>query len=282
MEDRPSVTAWRVARRRAAHQILDRPVVHSDGLAAVIVAGGKASARRPEDDPRELTRLGRFLRAFLAVRSRFAEDELAAAVARGVRQYVVLGAGLDTSAFRLQGTDGLRIFEVDHPATQSWKRAVLARSGIAVSDSVAFVPLDFEKETLAEGLRTAGFDAAAPAFFSWLGVVPYLGRDAIEATLAFIASLPERSEVVFDYGIPPSRLGFLERMAFRRLARRVAAAGERFRTFFDPEPLAVLLRGIGFGEIEDLGPADINARYFAGREDGLRVGRAGRLVAARR
>ena len=162
----------------------------------------------------------RGMRLHIAMRSRFAEEGLAAAVARGVRQYVLLGAGLDTFAHRNPfAQQGLRVFEVDHPATQGWKRQRLAGAGLAPPASLTFAPVDFERETLAAGLAAAGFDAAAPAFFSWLGVVVYLTRAAVIETLRFIASLPAGTEVVFDYGEPVSAYPPAQR-AYQRPPRR--------------------------------------------------------------
>jgi methyltransferase (TIGR00027 family) len=275
---RSSATALSVAMRRASHQVLDRPIVFEDPLALAIIGKRRADLVR-SGDPREKSGLARSLRAFLAARSRYARDTLEASVARGVRQYVILGAGLDTSAY-LSGPADLRCFEVDHPETQAWKQEALARAGIRIPDTLSFVPLDFETETLADGLRAAGFDTAKPAFFSWLGVVPYLKKETVRSTLAAIAALPEPSAVVFDYGIPPTRLPLKELLVTAYLARRVAAAGEPWRTFFDPGELAGELQSLGFRRSEDLGPAEINALYFAGRADGLSVRRMGHVVKA--
>ena len=141
-------------------------------------------------------------RLFIAARSRFSEDALAASVAGGVRQVVILGAGLDTFSLRNpHGDQGVRVFEVDHPATQEWKRERLQQAGLAVPASLTFAPIDFERESLADGLKAVGFQADRPAFFQWLGVVPYLTRAAVSATLDFIAGVPG-SEVVFDYAEP--------------------------------------------------------------------------------
>ncbi len=278
VESRPSATALRVAMRRAAHQLIDRPIVFEDPLALAIIGERRAEIVRA-GDPRERSRLGRSLRAFLAARSRYAQEALDAAVGRGVGQYVILGAGLDTSAYRVPHA-GLRCFEVDHPATQEWKRRLLEEAGIPIPASLTFVPLDFETQALAIGLRAAGFDSSRPAFFSWLGVVPYLHRESVTATLAMIAALPGESAVVFDYGVPPSRLPLRELLVAAYVAKRVAAAGEPWRTFFDPDELAHELAALGFRRTEDLGPVEINARYFAGRADGLSVRRMGHLVRA--
>jgi len=220
------------------------------------------------------------MRRFIAARSRFAEDSLATAVGRGVRQYVVLGAGLDTFAHRNPFTDeGLRVFEVDHPATQAWKQRRLDDAGLAAPASLTFAPVDFERQTLADGLAAAGFDAAAPAFFSWLGVVVYLTRAAIRETLSFIAGLPV-GEVVFDYGEPVSAFpeGRLRSLQIAR-AQRAARMGEPWISRFDPPELAALLREIGFNELEDLGPAQIGRRFLGVER---REGPGGHLMRARR
>jgi methyltransferase (TIGR00027 family) len=240
----PSRTAWRVATRRAAHQLLDAPPVFSDPLALKIVGGDTGRETSAE------------LRMFLAVRSRYAEDELAAAVARGVTQYVVLGAGLDTFAYR-NPYPQLKVCEVDHPATQAWKRERLAETGIAIPDSLRFAPVDFEHETLA----SAGLDTSQITFFSWLGVVPYLTREAFNRTIRFIAAMPRGSAVVFDYSIPRASMGHPEQMAFDMLAARVAAAGEPFQLFLDPAELGEFMESLGFNDREDLGGEEINARY---------------------
>ncbi len=202
------------------------------------------------------------MRLFIAVRTRFAEDALAAAVERGVRQLVVLGAGLDTIAFRSPWGDRVRMFEVDHPATQAWKRARLADAGIKEPQWLIFAPVQFELETLADGLATAGFDPAQQTFFTWLGVVPYLTEAAIWRTLGFIAGVPGGAHVVFDYADPPESLS-PEMRAYRdEGAARVAALGEKWLTHFEPQELHGKLAGLGFREIEDLGPPEIRARYF--------------------
>jgi methyltransferase (TIGR00027 family) len=279
-EGRPSVTAQSTATLRAAHQILDHPRILDDPLALRIIGTRAESAVRanPQRDARLAT-----LRAFVALRSRYAEDELARAVERGVRQYVVLGAGLDTFAYRSPYPGSrLRVFEVDHPATQSWKRTRLHEAGIENPDSLTFAPIDFEKETLADGLRRAGFKADEPAFFSLLGVVVYLTKDAVMQTLKFVASLPAGSEIVFDYALPSSALSESERATREVMARRVAALGEPWITYFDPPVLASELRHMGFTHVEDVGPAEAHERYFKDRQDGLRVGGVAHLMKAGR
>jgi methyltransferase (TIGR00027 family) len=272
-ETRPSATAQRVAMRRAAHQLLDDPKVFDDPVALRIIGKEDASALQVDPRQSEATPLSPRLRAFVAARSRYAEDELALGVRRGVRQYVILGAGLDTFAYRNPHPQGmLHVFEVDHPSTQTWKRARLDEIGIALPDDLTFAPVDFETQTLEEGLRAAGYDPGKSTFFSWLGVTEYLTTEAVMATLRFIASAPVGSGVAFDYMISPSLLTPAQRSSFDTLERRVASAGEPWQAFFDPGLLTRDLQAMGFGYVEDKGPEEINARYFTNRKDGLRVG----------
>lgn len=279
-EGLPSRTAWRVALRRAAHQVLDKPIVFEDPLALAIVGGEPARRllRRPAEEGHE--RIAMHLRAFMAARSRLAEDELTAAVGRGVTQYVVLGAGLDTFAYRNPFTDALRVFEVDFPATQRWKRAELRRARIDVPAWLSFVPVDFDRQSAFDELAAAGFDRTRPAFFSWLGVTMYLSPAVVYSVLSAIAAMPSGGGVVFDYAVDPSLLGSIERRVFEEFSRRVAATGEPWTGLFNPETLAAQLRDAGFVSISDLGADAINAQLFAGREDGLRVGTLARLVTA--
>jgi methyltransferase (TIGR00027 family) len=280
IEGRRSATAERVAMRRAAHQLYDEPVIFRDPLALRVLSDECAAQVRTGIEQENRNPWARGLRAFIAARSRFAEEELAKAVAHGVRQYVVLGAGLDTFACRNPFPD-LQVFEVDFPDTQTWKRARLEHAGIATPPSLHFAPVDFERHSLEEGLDEAGFRRSEPAFFSWLGVVPYLTRPAAFGTLQFIAALPKGSGVAFDYSIPREMMGERERDAFDELAARVARAGEPFRSFYDPAQIAVDLRALGFTEIEDLDVAAIRARWFPseGAEQRLH-GRSGRLLCA--
>jgi methyltransferase (TIGR00027 family) len=284
IEARPSRTALRVAQRRAAHQLLDLPAVLADPVAIPIL--GDDAAARLRADPAELDRtpFDKALRAFLVVRSRFAEDHLEAARDAGVRQYVVLGAGLDTFAYRQRRHDpALRIWEIDHPATQAWKRELLANAGIAVPVNVTYVAVDFERDALADALSSAGLDKHAGAVFAWLGVVPYLTRAAIDATLQYIASVAgQGGGVAFDYGLSRAMLSDVQRAAFDAFSARLAAAGEPLRTTFEPAELAGHLRTLGFGYVEDASSDVLNARYLANRADGLRVGGMAHMIWAGR
>jgi methyltransferase (TIGR00027 family) len=277
-EGKFSRTAQRVAIRRAAHQLLDQPRVLDDPLALLIIGSVAAEALR--SNPKEDHAFSRAFRAFMAARSRYAEDELARAVAHGVTQYVVLGAGLDTFAYR-NPHPGVRVFEVDHPATQAWKREQLQAAGIPTPLSLTFVPIDFEQQTLADGLAHSGFDAKAAAFFSWLGVTPYLTREACMTTLSFIGKMPAGSGVVFDFAVDRKLLSLGQKMALAALSKRVARYGEPFQLFFDPGKLQDELKSLGFHRTEFLQGEQINARYFKNRTDGLRVrGGLGHLMAA--
>jgi methyltransferase (TIGR00027 family) len=270
----------RVAMRRAAHQLLDAPPVLVEPMATPILGAHTAAALRADPRQFENGRLSTYMRAFFAARSRFAEDQLAAARANGLRQYVILGAGLDTFAYRSPSPElPLRVWEVDHPATQAWKRERLSESSIPAPPNLTFVPIDFEHDTLPDTLAAAGFDPAAGAVFSWLGVVPYLSRPAIMTTLGYVASATRAGGgITFDFGIPPSQLTMIQRVAFEALAARVRAAGEPWQTFFDPAELVQDLLGVGFAVAEDIPPPTINARYFSGRRDGLEVGGMGHLM----
>lgn len=260
-EGQPSQTALGAAFHRAAHQILEGGNIFSDPLATRILrAADLAEAvRRAQNEPS-----GRRLRLFIAVRTRFAEDSLAASIESGVRQVVVLGAGLDTYAYRASLPGGVRVFEVDHPATQAWKRRRLAEAGISIPQLLTYAPVDFERESLAAGLGGVGFDSGQQTFFTWLGVVPYLTPAAVFSTLSFIARLPGGAQVLFDYSnrSDPTADDAEATAARQRLAARVASFGEPFRCFFETEELHAKLKDLGFGEIEDLGPELILERYF--------------------
>ncbi len=272
----PSRTALGAATHRAAHQVLEGGSIFRDPLACTILG------RPPDEVAREASAdpARRPLRLLIAARSRFAEDALADAVARGVRQAVVLGAGLDTLALRRPG-DGVRVFEVDHPATQAFKRERLAAAGLAVPDALIFAPVDFEREDLAAGLARAGFDAGAPAFFAWLGVVPYLTPAAVAGTLACIAAIPG-AEVVFDYVVPRDRLAPERRAQVDALTARGGRGGRALSLQLRPRrpqraaPRARLQR--------DRGPraARHRARLIGAPLGGAGAGEGPHLVRARR
>ena len=273
----PSYTARGAAAHRAAHPKLEGGIIFADPYAArMIDAEAVARLDAFAADPAQ-----RPMRLFIAARSRFSEDSLSACVARGVRQVVVLGAGLDTFSLRNPHAGlGVRVFEVDYPATQGWKRERLKQAGIAVPASLTFAPVDFERQSLADGLSAAGFDADRPAFFQWLGVTMYLTPEAISATLDFVAALPE-SEVVFDYGEPFANFPADRRAHVIAIAARTAQLGEPWLSLFDPAEIAALLRDKGMEVVEDLGLSELVGRFSGGVSDDARRGAGPHVVRAR-
>ncbi|MGI4830002.1 MAG: class I SAM-dependent methyltransferase [Janthinobacterium lividum] len=288
IEAKPSATAYRVALRRAAHQMHDRsPLVFVDPLAVRILgpAAAQELAHVPNTDRKPHSAA---LRAWIVARARFAEEALAAAVAAaGTRevsqrrlQYLVLGAGLDTFALRNLFPE-VRVFEVDHPATQEWKRQKLASAGLVMPKSARFVSVDFERQELAEELQNAGFDPGISTVTAWLGVVPYLTPAAFRSTVDLLGRLMPGSAIVFDYAQPREVLLPVEQLMRDSLASRVAQAGEPFQLFFTPETLQAALLNAGVRVLEDLGSTELNMRYFAERTDGLQLlGSSGRLCHA--
>jgi methyltransferase (TIGR00027 family) len=274
----PSRTALGAAIQRAAHQTLDDARIFKDAFARVLLGqAADALIDAVSADPAQ-----RQMRIFMAARSRFAEDCLEAAVSRGVRQAVIVGAGLDTFSLRNPHTPrGLRVFEVDHPTTQAWKRERIAEAGLVAPASLTFAPVDFERQSLAEGLAAAGFQPTQPAFFHWLGVVPYLHRAAISEILQFIASVPG-SEVVFDYSEPLENYSPERRANVAAIAARTAAIGEPWLSYFDPSELSKDLRERGFQELEDLGLADIAVRYLGAPKGGATSEAGPHVIRARR
>jgi methyltransferase (TIGR00027 family) len=282
IEGQPSATALRTAMRRAAHQLLDSPLVFEDPLAVTIIGGDRGSEVARTELSRAESPTGSALRYFVAARSRYADERLALAVERGVRQAIVLGAGLDTLAYRNPfAAEGLVVYEVDHPATQAWKHQRLAETGIGIPTGVRFVAVDFARDRIDERLAEAGLDPAESAFFTWLGVVPYLTEAVVMSTLGGIAARAGESEIVFDFAEPPGGFSRLQRLAFDKLARRVAGLGEPFLTFFRQDDLEARLRALGYSEIEILAGPDLGARYLQGASPLDRTG-IGHVASARR
>jgi len=218
-----------------------------------------------------LVSIGRLL---TTARSRIAEDASSAALERGVRQIVILGAGLDTSALRNpHGGLKISIYEVDHPATQAWKRQRLSEAQIALPPWLVFVPVDFERDDLREKLVGAGFQQNSPAFFTWLGVVPYLTQEAVVSTLDYIASI-QNSEVVFDYMEPPQAFSEEMRDLVMKRTEQLEKMNERWASRFDPAGMAAMLRSHGFCAIEDIDFQEIASR-FGSAVQGLAPGHAG-------
>ncbi len=267
------------AAARALHREQPPPWVIDDYL-ALPLAGQEGLAlldRLRAEVPRP------YLLAFsrwVCVRTRFPEDLVEQSVAAGVAQYVILGAGLDSFAYRRRDLlDQLRVFEVDHPATQAWKRQRLAELGVELPAGLVFAPIDFERQTLREGLEEAGFDFAELAVFSWMGVTMYLTLDAINATLAAMAKCRAGSRVVLTYNQPPDVLTSGDAQITGAMAGLAAKMGEPFISRFRTAEMAQLLRQHGFGEITDFGPDEARAVYFPGHPD-VEIAGAQRLTAA--
>ena len=272
----PSHTARGAAAYRAIHQTLDGGVIFSDPFAARIL--DEETRARLDKTAADLSL--RPWRLFIAARSRFSEDTLVACAARGVRQVVVLGAGLDTFSLRNAHAGlGVRVFEVDYPATQDWKRERLKQAGLAIPSSLTFAPVDFERQSLADGLKSAGFQADRPSFFQWLGVVPYLRREAVAMTLDFIASVREL-EVVFDYAEPVENYPAERRENVMAVAASAASRGEPWLSLFDTVELSGMLRQKGFGVVEDLGLAEIADRFYGILKQGIVIGPGAHMVRA--
>jgi methyltransferase (TIGR00027 family) len=268
--DEASRTALFPARHRAAHQVLDHGAILHDPFAMAILG---------EDEPEvlrfaNLHPLVSIMRLFTMARSRIAEDALSCAVDGGVRQIVILGAGLDTFSLRNPHRDRqVRVFEVDHPATQAWKRQRLAEAQLALPQGLAFVPVDFERDDLREKLVGAGFQPNAPAFFTWLGVVPYLTLDAIGGALDYMASIPN-AEVVFDYMDSAGAFSEEMRDVIAMRTEELKTTNEPWVSRFEPAGIAAILRAHGFYGVEDIDFPQMASR-FGSAIQGLAPGQAG-------
>jgi methyltransferase (TIGR00027 family) len=259
--DKGSATSMGVAGLRAAHQILDGEPKLLDDPAILRLLGPETpeTIRQHAAHYRIVHVIA--LRSHVLLRSRYAEDCLRAAYARGVRQYILLGAGLDTYAWRqAPGLEALHIFEMDHPATQEQKRQLLARAGMKTPANLHFVPVDFESVSLGQALSSQVFDPAIPCFVSWLGVMVYLSMEAIDAVFDWLITLPSGSEMV---------LTFTRRRTSNPLGDRAAEMGEPWRTFFTPEELREKLLQRGFSSVHMLEPEEAWQKYYACRTDGL-------------
>jgi methyltransferase (TIGR00027 family) len=252
----PSRTALMVARQRAAHQLLDHGAILNDPFAVKILREDEKDILQFANQ-HPMAGLGRL---FTAARSRIAEDALSRAVEGGIRQVVILGAGLDTFALRNpHAARQIRIYEVDHAATQAWKRQLLSEAQIAIPPWLVLVPVDFERDDLGEKLAATGFDQSSPAFFTWLGVVPYLTQDAIAVTLNYISSI-QGAEVVFDY-MEPEAFSEAQRQLETERTKQLEKIGERSASRFQPAAVAAMLRSHGFCDIEDIHFQEIVSRF---------------------
>jgi methyltransferase (TIGR00027 family) len=258
---------------RAAHLVIDgKPAVLNDTVAARLLGGDIEAQIRAHADELQ-TPPTRGLRSHVVLRGRFTEDALMDAVADGVEQFVLLGAGLDTFPYRQPSwAHRLTIIEVDHPASQGGKRAMLAAAGIEIPPNVRFADVDFERETLSQGLARLGVDTSKRTFFSWLGVTMYLTREAIEATLRTVLSFPRGSGIVLTFAHAASKAS--------QLAQGSASGGEPWISYFTPEEFEEMLRSLGFSDVSFLSREEAERRYYANRTDGFEAPPRVSVVAA--
>ena len=258
-----SRTALGVAALRWLHQTIDgEPKILVDPVSGLLLGEGVLRAVAAHlGDPHSPEVLA--LRSHVVLRSRYCEDRLASAIRQGVSQLIVLGAGLDTFAYRQpEWARSLRIYEVDQPASQAEKRRLLSLAGIAIPDNVEFIAIDFEQTSLADGLKAAGVDFSRKTLFSCLGVTMYLSEDTVDALFGVVASFPAGSEIVFTYRQA-------SRDAESVLGQQVDALGEPWTFHIEPGALAHKLNALGFQSLEELDPLDADALYYRGRMDGL-------------
>lgn len=277
----PSRTSEGAAVHRAIHQLFDdEPKILTDPIAGRIVEMPgdldlEVEVRKPAV---------RQVRSRLVMRSRFAEDCLADAVGQqAIRQYLMLGAGLDTFGFRQPPwSESIQIFEADHPATQRDKQKRLKAANLLAPANLHFVPVDFESTRLIEALRSGGFSFDSLTFCSWLGVTYYLSEEAIDRALAMVRLLPRGSEIVFEYMIPSRMLSSSEQEEITEdeIQKRAMGINEPILTQFEPAELAARLHRMGFSELTDFSHEDGQERYFKGRHDGLGADPAYHLMRA--
>ncbi len=276
----PSRTLLGPAIRRAAHQLLDVPLIFRDPIAVGLVPEASEEAIRSRAAEHQ-TQESLLLRSLFALRSRFAEDRLREAASRGVRQYLIFGAGLDTFPWRQPDyARDMRIFLTDHVSTLIWTQVKFWERGLPKPSNVTFVPLDLEQGGTREALAQSGFDPQAAAFCSMLGVTQYLERSSVEELLRFVASLGDGSEIVFSYVPHADDLARIDRQFAGAWAERGAWLGEPWKTRFAMDELAAVLGHIGFADIVHLTPERAEQVYFGSRQDGLRAPEWEQLIAA--
>ena len=274
-EEERSITAEGVAYARAKHLLYDDPIMFEDFFAIDFLSPRR---RRFLKNPligllmrSTLYRHFRPRRAYSVDRSRYNEEKLEKAIAQGMTQYAIIGAGYDSFALRRRDlSDSIKIFELDHPATQKAKKQRLSELNVELPKNLELIPVDFEKETVADALKRSSYIREVPAFFSCLGTIRYLTRDAVFKTLQSLLSLaaPE-SEIVFDYSIPDVLINPKDLKRFNKNRRLAAHLGEPMITHFDPDILVTEMEDLGFELIENLSPNERKVRYFANRKDNL-------------
>jgi methyltransferase (TIGR00027 family) len=264
----PDNTAVRTALWRALHLEVDAPPhVFEDNVGLKLAAPDEGWRNRPDMSP-----FTRPFRASIVARARFVEDFIAEQVARGVGQYVILGAGLDTFAQRRpELASRMLVFEIDRPGPQEWKRRRLIELGLGIPSFLRLVPVDFEAgDTWWERLVASGFNAERPAVVASTGVSMYLTRDAVTATLRQVATLAPGSTLVMSFMLPIELLDPEVRTGVERAAEGARASGTPFISFFTPAEMLALASDAGFKEVRHVSAAMLAQRYFTGRTDGLR------------
>jgi methyltransferase (TIGR00027 family) len=265
----PDSTAVRVALWRALHAEIDpAPHVLEDEIGLRMVAPGDGWRDRPDMDPAGT----RGFRASIVARARFIEDLVAEQAGRGVSQYVVLGAGLDTFAQRRpEIASRMRVFEVDQPGPQAWKRQRLIEFGFGVPDWLRLVPVNFEQNgSWWRELAAAGFDPGRPAVVASTGVSMYLSKDATAAALRQLAGLAPGSTLAMTFLLPRELLGDADRAGLQAADKGARASGTPFVSFYAPQEMLAMAREAGFAQARHVSGASLGERYFAGRSDGLR------------
>jgi methyltransferase (TIGR00027 family) len=265
----PDSTAVRVALWRALHVEVDPPPhVLEDEIGLKLAAPDEGWRHRPDMNPQ----FTRPFRAAIVARARFIEDLVTEQAGRGVGQYVILGAGLDTFAQRrLEIASRLRVFEVDRPGPQAWKRQRLTELGFGIPELLRLVPVDFEAgDAWWQRLAAAGFDAGQPAVVASTGVSMYLTKDAIAATLRQVAALAPGSTLAMTFLLPLELADPEVRPGLERAEQGARASGTPFISFFTPPEMLALAREAGFSDVRHVSAAHLAQRYFAGRTDGFR------------
>ncbi|NDZ81532.1 class I SAM-dependent methyltransferase [Streptomyces sp. SID10853] len=265
----PDSTAVRTALWRAMHVQADPPPhVVEDEVGLRLVDPGEEWRRRPDMDPHATSGF----RAAIVARARFIEDLVVEQAGRGVTQYVVLGAGLDTFAQRRpEVASRLRVFEIDQPGTQAWKRRRLIELGYGIPDWLRLVPVDFEAGgDWWQQLSDAGFDPSRPAVVVCTGVTMYLTKEATAATLRRLAGLAPGSTLAMTFMLPTELIDDADRPALEATKPQAQAAGTPFISFYTPQEMLALARDAGFKNVHHVPGTALAERYFAGRADGLR------------
>jgi methyltransferase (TIGR00027 family) len=279
-EHKTSQTAQGIAVLRAAHQLIDSPPkILDDPIILRLLDDATRQRLRDHPEAYQTPRL-KALRVQALVRSRFTEDRLAAAATHDITQFVILGAGLDTFAYRKPTwASRLQIFEMDQPASQATKRRVLQTAGIVAPPNLEYLEIDFEKDSLPSVLEHSHFDFREPAFFSCLGVLMYLTSAAVHSILCFAASTPPSSEIVFSFANRAAQPDLPDQVSATQ--QKAALVGEPWLTTAQPDLLAEELHSLGFSDVLFLTPAMILDRYLRNRPDGLPVPRQTNIVSAK-